>query len=165
MNMTCFRCIPTSHERFWLANIIIIFLVMTLSFFLESQKHCKFFFWKIIYNIWDKLFKDGQSKICGRQPLKNFEGVWSALGIPYPFKFFKGCLPQILLGPFLNPLPHLIMTDLRSSQNGWLERWNQLFMWDAIIFGESHKTWVIKRLRGFVLWSKKGFLHWICNHI
>ena len=23
---------------------------------------------------------------------------------PYPFKFFKGCLPQILLGPFLNTL-------------------------------------------------------------
>ena len=21
---------------------------------------------------------------------------------PYPFKFFKGCLPQTLLGPFLN---------------------------------------------------------------
>ena len=25
----------------------------------------------------------------------------------YPFKFFKGCLPQILLGPFLNTLSHL----------------------------------------------------------
>ena len=24
------------------------------------------------------------------------------LSRPYPFKFFKGCLPQILLGPFLN---------------------------------------------------------------
>ena len=26
---------------------------------------------------------------------------------PYPFKFFKGCLPQILLGPFLNTLSHI----------------------------------------------------------
>ena len=25
---------------------------------------------------------------------------------PYPFKFFKGCLPQIFLGPFLNTLSH-----------------------------------------------------------
>ena len=32
--------------------------------------------------IWDKVFKFGPSKICGR---------------PYPFKFFKGCLPQIFL--------------------------------------------------------------------
>ena len=29
------------------------------------------------------------------------------LGRPYHFKFFKGCLPQILLGPFLNTLSHL----------------------------------------------------------
>ena len=28
----------------------------------------------------------------------------SCLSRPYPFKFFKGCLPQILLGPFLNTL-------------------------------------------------------------
>ena len=26
---------------------------------------------------------------------------------PYPFKFFKGCLPQILLGPLLNTLSHM----------------------------------------------------------
>ena len=29
------------------------------------------------------------------------------LSRPYLFKSFKGCLPQILLGPFLNTLPHL----------------------------------------------------------
>ena len=29
------------------------------------------------------------------------------LSKPYPFKFFKGCLPQILLGPFLNTLSHI----------------------------------------------------------
>ena len=38
---------------------------------------------------------------------KKFEGVWSACSKPYPFKFFKGCLPQILLGPFLNTLSHM----------------------------------------------------------
>ena len=29
------------------------------------------------------------------------------LSRPYPIRFFKGCLPQILLGPFLNTLYHL----------------------------------------------------------
>ena len=33
--------------------------------------------------------------------------VW--LSRPYPFKFFKGCLLQILLGPFLNTLSHLYL--------------------------------------------------------
>ena len=36
-------------------------------------------------NIWDRVFKNGPTKIYGRQPLKIFKG----------FKFFKGCLPQI----------------------------------------------------------------------
>ena len=39
-------------------------------------------------NICDKVFKNGSSKICRRQPL-------------------KGCLPQILLGPFLNTYSYL----------------------------------------------------------
>ena len=45
--------------------------------------------------IWVKVFKNGPSKTCGRQPLKNLN--WYG-----HFKFFKGCLPQILLGPFLS---------------------------------------------------------------
>ena len=48
--------------------------------------------------IWNKVFKNGPSKICGRQPLKNLK-----------FKFFKGCLPQILLGSLLNTLSHIIL--------------------------------------------------------
>ena len=55
-------------------------------------------FGKLLQHIWDKLFKNGPSKIYRRQPLKNLKG--------YPYKFFKGCLPQILLDPFLNTLPH-----------------------------------------------------------
>ena len=40
---------------------------------------------------WDKVFKNGTSKICGRKPLENL-----------------GCLPQVLLGPFLNTLSQII---------------------------------------------------------
>ena len=48
-------------------------------------------------HIWEKVFKNGQSKICGRQPLKKTIPFWNG---------FKGCLPQILLGPLLNILSH-----------------------------------------------------------
>ena len=37
---------------------------------------------------------------------KNFEGTRYIR--PYPFKFFKGCFSQILLGPFLNVLSQLM---------------------------------------------------------
>ena len=53
---------------------------------------------------WIKVFKNGPSKICGRQPLKNMKS--------YHYKFFKGCLPQILLGPFLNALTQMFLIKL-----------------------------------------------------
>ena len=33
------------------------------------------------------------------------------LSKPYQFKFFKGCFPQILLGPFLNTLTYVYVTS------------------------------------------------------
>ena len=32
---------------------------------------------------------------------------WTKQNRPYLFKFFKGCLPQILFGPFLNTFFHI----------------------------------------------------------
>ena len=39
--------------------------------------------------------------------LLKFLSYTVCLGRPYHFKFFKGCFPEILLGPFLNTLTHL----------------------------------------------------------
>ena len=50
---------------------------------------------------WEKVFTNEPSEICGRQHLK------ICLSRPYHFKFFKGCLPQTLLGPFLNTFSQL----------------------------------------------------------
>ena len=44
-----------------------------------------------------------------------FEGV----SRPYSFKFFKGCLPQILLGPFLNTLSHLYLSCSKTFHFEW----------------------------------------------
>ena len=45
--------------------------------------------------------------ICRRQPLKNLKGY----GLPYLFKSFKGCLPQILIGSFLNTWLQVRLND------------------------------------------------------
>ena len=50
---------------------------------------------------------NGPSEICGRQPLKNLKYM-VCLGRPYHFKLFKGYVPQILFGPFLNILTQTI---------------------------------------------------------
>ena len=62
-----------------------------------------------LWNTCDSVFRNGPSKIFGRQPLKNLS--WCGL-----FKqtisfqvFFKGCLLQILLGLFLNILTTFFM--------------------------------------------------------
>ena len=49
-----------------------------------------------------KACKNGPSKICGRLPLKKVK-----VRRPYNLKVFKGCLPEILLGPFLNTLTQI----------------------------------------------------------
>ena len=46
--------------------------------------------WSVIFektNKRDKIFKNGPSKICGKQPLKNLKG----------YGVLNSCLPQILL--------------------------------------------------------------------
>ena len=60
-----------------------------------------------MFYIWDKVFENGPSGICCRQPLKKLKWL-ICLSRSCHFKFFKGCLSQISLGPFLNTLSHLI---------------------------------------------------------
>ena len=44
-------------------------------------------------HIWGKIFKNGPSEICGRQP------------------FFKGCLPEVSLGSFVNTLSQIFFLN------------------------------------------------------
>ena len=49
------------------------------------------------------------------------------LSRPYPFKFFKGCVPQILIVPFLNILSHLsldVILTPRATNDGAKNRSN-----------------------------------------
>ena len=94
-------------------------------------------FWaKYIWDIWDKVFKNGLSKICGRQSLKNFEGIWSTLGRLFPFKFFKGFLPQILFGPFLNTLSHIY----QHTVSDYLLDINSLLQYNKVIENRKPMT-------------------------
>ena len=36
---------------------------------------------------------------------------------PYHFNFFKGCIPQILLGPFWNTLSQILLRFKESQKN------------------------------------------------
>ena len=52
-----------------------------------------------------QIIQEWAKKNLWKTAFKKFEKVWSAQA--YSFKFFKGCLPHILLGPFLNTLSHI----------------------------------------------------------
>ena len=54
----------------------------------------------LIICIWHKVFKRGPSKICGRQPLKILRR-YGLLKHTISLQIFKGCLPQIVIGPLL----------------------------------------------------------------
>ena len=59
----------------------------------------------------------------------------------YPFKFFKGCLRQILLGPFLNTLPQIYFYMIPNIKYAGVIKqnyisiyitWRPLFFWYLI---------------------------------
>ena len=100
----------------------------------------KILFQEVTIMIWVNVLKNGLSKICGRKPLKKFEGVWSALTRPYSFKYFKGCLPQILLG-FLNTLSqkiyHTVFPENNSNENyigEWARRLEEMVERQKLIY-------------------------------
>ena len=63
---------------------------------------------KTIHNVYISIQEWTKSNLW-KEAFKKLEVIGSAcLGRPYHFKLFKGCLPQILLGPFSNTLTHVI---------------------------------------------------------
>ena len=54
--------------------------------------------------IGDKIFTNGPSKNLWSKAFKKIELIWSAKIDHLASIFFKDCIPQILLGPFLNTL-------------------------------------------------------------
>ena len=49
--------------------------------------------------------QEGTKENLWKIAFKKFEGIWSV-------KFSKGCLPQSLLSPLMNTLPHMIVFGL-----------------------------------------------------
>ena len=56
------------------------------------------------------------------------------LSRPYPFKFFKNCLPQILLGPFLNNLSQLKLILTRKRNGADIDNGSDNNLMNPIIF-------------------------------
>ena len=63
------------------------------------------FFLKFIKTHVRQVLKNGPSKICERQPLKNLK----------EYSLLQSCLPQIWLGPFLNTLSLILILDSGKS--------------------------------------------------
>ena len=85
------------------------------------------FLWRIHQKVsfgmpvkWDKVFKNGPRTIYGRQSLKKLNG-YDMHKSDHPFKFFKGCPPQIFFGPFLNTLSQMIFNPLEFSLKSFFE--------------------------------------------
>ena len=56
----------------------------------------------------EKVFKNGPSVICGRQPLKNLKGCGLLQVDHNPSKLVKAVFHKISVGPFLNTLSHML---------------------------------------------------------
>ena len=77
------------------SSIINTWLVPKYLSFLSKKNVCP-------YPYMGQGIKNGSSKIYGKQPLRNLKYI-----LPKQTNFFEGCLPQILLGPFLSNLTNV----------------------------------------------------------
>ena len=89
---------------------------------------------------------------------KNFQiNIFSAkddicISRPYPFKFFKGRLPHILLGPLLNTLSHMfLLSNLKSHGRSHQKLWFTFHLLSISFLQECP----IKRFEQF---SEYGFI-------
>ena len=113
-------------------------------------------------SIWDKVFKSGLSKFCGRQPLKNFRG-YGLLKQTISSKFFKGCLPQNLLSPLLNTLSHITSKRKKEHKKADLKLsmtrvW--LTIYSKIQFFFIYIQWLYSRLMHALFYKSNAFFHW-----
>ena len=74
---------------------------------------------------------------------KEFEVIWSA----YHFKFFKSCLPEILLGPFLN-----ILTCITNDDDTYLVI--RLIPFVSLVF--FYTPWENMKAKGFLFFFEGG---------
>ena len=108
---------------------VIIRTVLTCHFFsIPTMSYCTFFFFNFSFNTFPLIMNyssQSHGQIDNSSHLENhcFLGKYGAkysrinpvkfvedslrIGRPYHFKFFKGCLPQTLIGLFLNTLPYM----------------------------------------------------------
>ena len=114
----------------------------------QSRSPSEVFFCKLF-----EIFLNNHSvKYYGRV----FQEKSNKIGRPYPFKFFKGCLPQILLGPFLNTLSHLIFQMHFSlfNMSYWGLHYSFLFRciyWDFCVF------WKLQAITSFEKFTAESF--------
>ena len=94
-------------------------------------------YWQKNEYIWNNVFKNGLSKNLGRQRSEHTEDSDN-------FKFFKGCPPQILLGPFLNTLTIYTLRQItRTAQKTWNKPGNSF---KKSYFLHWWKPWLIKKI-------------------
>ena len=121
--------------------------------------HYEWHFQNKEHHIWVKVIKNGPSKICGRKPVK----FWSdtvCLSRPYHFKFFKGCLPQILFGPFLTYIT-LEIVHYGSETIAWLG----LKIWYADIWGKQKIQEILTSLNQILNSTNQRIVRAVCVNL
>ena len=79
--------------QFFLYNVFVLLLWLS--------------FQKLLAILMGKSIQEWTNQNLWKIALKKISRDMACLSRPYSFNFFKGCLPQILLGPLLNNLLHI----------------------------------------------------------
>ena len=100
----------------------------SLLTFLSSLYTVTYWLNKILLEYMGQVFKKGPSKICGRQPLKKFEVIWSAWADHITWNFLKTVFHKFYFVYSLIPWP--VFCTLTVQCDIW-ERKCRKYLWKS----------------------------------
>ena len=119
--------VDSSFFQFDVFCLFFVFWAMLTSstyFFVELQQKKR-----KLKNLFGRQSLGAQTGIPGAQTawICHWKSHMVCLNTPYHFTLFKGCLPQILLGPFLNALSYTSL--LKQTLSGWASDNERVALW------------------------------------
>ena len=140
-------CIWYKFFKWLLPHLFLVILLLTLNIFLLAWSWfsvawviaCKKK--RVSMNIWDKVFKSGLSKFCGREPLKNLKwyGHWFFCKISSALNFYSNGIQYVGIW-----------------KNWFLSQWGceELENWDLCFFltEAAHDNRGIPKRNKFIIW-------------
>ena len=91
--------------------------------------------------IWDKVFKSGPSKVCGRQPFKNLKGIWSTWILCLIWNSLSREVFHMVSMDYCKHTFYFCWHELPNKTKYFRSKTQKCLKWDKVFQNEPSKIW------------------------